>query len=235
MFSKNIELSGKYILTGKIALKTGLHIGGTSETLRIGGADNPVIRDKNGNTFIPGSSLKGKIRSLLEISGYSNERYEKEKDGKPCGCGTCQICKIFGSHNSKNIVEPNRIIVRDSYIIGNTFESTEVKPENTINRIKGAAEHPRFIERITEGTEFDFEIVFNNYGNDKELLKLFLKGMALLEDDYLGGSGTRGYGKVKFEGMSLEYRPKEYYEGNKDKALKMVGTTNELSEVISNL
>jgi len=216
-----MELKGKFFINGKIDVKTGLHIGGSKETLEIGGLDSPVIRTKKDKIYIPGSSLKGKIRSLLE------RKDKKSEDGNPCSCGECEICKIFGPHKSENIKEPVRIIVRDSY----AKDETEKKYENIIDRVKGTA-NPREIERVPEGTEFDFEIIFNVYKKeDIELINKFVEGMELLEDDYLGGSGSRGYGKIKFEDIILKYRAKEYYEDtSKEKLMKDIKDINTLKK-----
>jgi len=260
---KEITLKGKLIITGKIETKTGLHIGGTAETLKIGGSDNPVIKDKNGRVFIPGSSLKGKIRSLLEknegkakvkikfykivkkdnkekreiecrLDELTDDRLKLEGDEKgyeisamPCDCGECHICKIFGPHNSKNIKEPVRIIVRDSYLVKKIdgeykiidkkedkdeyYEHLEIKPENVIDRVKGTAQHPRFIERVVAGSKFKFEIILDIYSDDdeKKLLEKLISGIKLLENDYLGGSGSRGYGKVEFKEIKItKFDPK---------------------------
>ncbi|AIJ06329.1 CRISPR-associated protein, Csm3 [Methanocaldococcus bathoardescens] len=219
---ENLTLKGKVILEGVIELKTGMHIGGTKETLKIGGTDNPVIRDAFGNILIPGSSLKGKIRALLE---KKDGKYVKDKGGYlPCNCGNidCEICLLFGPHDSQNIKEPVRIMVRDAYLQlkdeKKPHDYLEIKPENIIDRIKGTAQHPRFIERVVAGSEFKFEVVFNIYKeSDINLIKKFIEGMKLLEDDYLGGSGSRGYGKIKFKNLKLICKPKEYYEGNAEK------------------
>ncbi len=218
---EEITLKGKVIINGIIKLESGIHIGGVKETLKIGGTDNPVIKDKNDNIFIPGSSLKGKIRSLLEKKD-GKISYDKRGNALPCNCGKCEICKIFGPHDSKNIQEPVRIIVRDAYLELNgkkPYEYLEIKPENTIDRIKGTTVKGgiRNIERVVAGSKFKFEVVFNIYKDgDKELIKKFVEGMKLLEDDYLGGSGSRGYGKIKFEDMELIYKPKKYYEGDEN-------------------
>ena len=239
---KEITLKGKLIITGKIETKTGLHIGGTAETLKIGGSDNPVIKDKNGRVFIPGSSLKGKIRSLLEVSGYANISYEKNKPGKPCNCGKCDVCLIFGPHDSKAIVEPSRVIVRDGYIIIKNMyelhEKLETKAENTIDRVSGTTIKGgiRNTERVVAGSEFDYEVIFNIYDStrDKDLIKKFIEGMKLLEDDYLGGSGSRGYGKIKFKELKAVYKPKEYYEGTTDKK-ELISKTDSLNELINSI
>ncbi|ABR56658.1 type III-A CRISPR-associated RAMP protein Csm3 [Methanococcus aeolicus] len=230
-----ITLNGKLILKGKIITETGLHIGGIAETLKIGGSDNPVIRDKNGRVFIPGSSLKGKIRSLLEVK---DGKYKLNKgEAQPCNCGDCPICMLFGPHKSENIKEPARAIVRDAYLNKEkpVHEYLEIKPENVIDRVKGTAQHPRFIERVVAGSEFDYEVVFNIYdeNRDKELIKKFIEGIKLLEDDYLGGSGSRGYGKIKFEKLTAIYRPKGYYEGIKNEIeLATEKDDNNLDELI---
>lgn len=191
-----MKLIKKIILTGQIEVITGLHIGGSSTTMNIGETDLNVIKSpKNGQPIIPGSSLKGKLRSLLaKIEGYQSVDEDKEP-----------IITIFGS-SKQDIV--TRLIVRDSYLTNseklrewemeNTY--TEVKWENTINRTKGAAEHPRQLERVPQGAMFSYEMVLDEYDDDvnKGYLEVIKKAMKLLEDDYLGGSGTRGYGKIKF-------------------------------------
>jgi CRISPR-associated protein Csm3 len=238
---KDITLKGKLIIKGKIKTETGLHIGGTAETLKIGGSDNPVIRDKNGRVFIPGSSLKGKIRSLLEVSGYATVKYTANKPGKPCNCGHCDVCLIFGPHDSKAISEPPRIIVRDGYIVAENmseiYEKLETKAENTIDRVKGTTTKGgiRNTERVVAGSEFDYEVIFNIYkSNDKELIKKFIEGMKLLEDDYLGGSGSRGYGKIKFKDLEVSYKPREYYEGCEDKIVEKP-KTDDLNKLEKNI
>jgi len=220
-----MELKSKFFINGKIEVKTGLHIGGSKETLEIGGLDNPVIRTKDGKVYIPGSSLKGKIRSLLE-------QKEGKSSSSPCECGTCDICKIFGPHKSEKITEPVRIIVRDAYAEGEKNIQTERKIENIIDRVRGTAVSPREIERVPAGTKFDFEIIFNVYKEDDiKLINKFVEGMKLLEDDYLGGSGSRGYGKIEFKEINYIYKQKEYYEGNSDKKYKNDKNIDDLSKL----
>jgi CRISPR-associated protein Csm3 len=239
-----MSFQGKVVITGKIGVVTGLHIGGNKSALDIGGVDNAFIRTKKGRVFIPGSSLRGKIRSLLE---KAEDVFEA--NGEPSG-SVNDVTKIFGIHKAKNNeeikpIKPVTLIVRDAYLSDrlnegenekkNEREFLEIKTENTINRITGKASKsgPREIERVSEGAEFLFEMIFNlNYdeSENEKLLKQLFKGMKLLEDDYLGGSGTRGYGKVKFIDLKLELRSKDYYEGKADP--KPQGPFKEIDELI---
>lgn len=202
-------------IRGKIYLKTGLHIGGGTEGIEIGGIDNPVIKDpKTGYPYIPGSSLKGKIRSLLELHA---DRYDKQKGG-PCNCGDCKICKTFGNTNKDSKVGITRAIFRDAFLDDESIEllkqrnilATEAKMENTIDRIKGRALNPRQSERVIAGLSFNFEIavrIFKEDGDGKEITDLLQEGLKLLEKDALGGSGSRGYGKIQFKDLYLDDKP----------------------------
>jgi CRISPR-associated protein Csm3 len=254
-----MKLIGKIIIKSKIETLTGLHIGGLKETLKIGGLDNPVIRDAQGRVFIPGSSLKGKIRCLLERAGYpdktrqnNKENSSKEKNETPCSCGTCIICKLFGTHQSKNIEEIRRLIFRDAYLVGDdgriieSWEAREkyleVKPENVIDRITGTAKSPRFIERVVAGVKFDSEIILDVYDEDLEnenglekMLNTIITGLKLLEDDYLGGSGSRGYGKVKFKGFKIIVKKIESDEYKEKAVLENISSIKNLSEKIEDI
>lgn len=212
-------------LEGKITLKSGLHIGSGNMEMHIGGTDSPVIKHPHTlEPYIPGSSLKGKVRSLLEMESglviYSNgdvvsSRTLQHSDvaGNPeLKAKGEAILKIFGSSGSDREDDtgfgPTRVSFADSHLTpewrekakNNRWLLTEEKSENIINRIKGTAEHPRFIERVPEGAEFAFRLTFKVlHENDKELFdKVLMKGLKLLEMDALGGSGSRGYGRIKF-------------------------------------
>lgn len=215
---------GKLFIEGEITLVTGLHIGGSKETGEIGGLDNPVIKTVKGVPYIPGSSLKGKIRCLLERKHLNLE------NGDPCGCGkeNCVICNLFGSHSAGNKTL-TRLIVRDSFLDEEHFrkefgeilegEYTEEKTENIIDRIKGIALYPRTMERVPAGAKFKFSSIISFYENDniKELTTRFIEGLRLLEDDYLGGSGTRGYGQIKFENLNFYVKNVNSYIGDNKK------------------
>lgn len=188
-----------------IEVLTGLHIGGSSDNVEIGGIDNPVIKLLNGQPYIPGSSLKGKIRSLLE-----------QKEGAKNVGDNAEINKLFGSAtgNKSNEAKPSKVIFRDFYLTDDSINKlknstylpmpyTENKYENVINRVTGKAEHPRQTERVPARVEFKGEIILNiwddNTEQEQEFTKMLEEGISLLENDYLGGSGSRGYGQVKFK------------------------------------
>ncbi len=208
------KLVKKIRINTTLSLITGLHIGGSGDNVEIGGIDNPVIKigTKDNQPYIPGSSLKGKMRCLLEqIAGSS-------KVG-----GDTEINNLFGYSQSN---QPSKIIVRDAMLTEDSVAMlnaaeldmpyTEGKWENVINRVNGTAEHPRQTERIPAGVSFDVEFVINVWDDDKEdvLMKLLEKGINALENDYLGGSGSRGYGQIKFG----ELKKVELSESNNWKA-----------------
>ncbi|MBN2717700.1 MAG: type III-A CRISPR-associated RAMP protein Csm3 [Deltaproteobacteria bacterium] len=206
-------------IKGSIRLKTGLHIGAGDTEMHIGGTDNPVV--KNPHTlepYIPGSSLKGKIRSLLELkSGLM-----AKTDGAPLSPDRLKgisgteaqegenILYLFGTSGSQksddkfgfaraSFSDCNLNMNSRETCLANQLPLTEIKSENSINRIKGTAENPRFTERVVSGLQFDFSISLKVVEGDPDLQTTLLQGMKLLELDALGGSGSRGYGKVEFE------------------------------------
>lgn len=195
----------KLMISGNIEVLTGMHIGGGNEFSAIGAIDSPVIKDPlSMRPIIPGSSLKGKIRTLLARSMNSNPNAKHSDDDT-------KIKRLFGSQE-----EISRLIFRDlklsnaDELIGmGAVSPTEVKFENTINRISGEA-MPRQIERSISGSIYPLEIVYQVSVNDsdyKELLEdisTLCNGMCLLQYDYLGGHGTRGYGKIKFSGLNIK-------------------------------
>lgn len=203
-----------FTLNGQIELLSGLHIGGGDDTMKIGGIDNPVIKDINSDKpYIPASSIKGKMRSLLEwhigVVGIG--------DGKPFGShlltnaifksedkkrDPINLIKLFGDSNSKTdgTYGITRINVSDCKLIDEGLKTSEAKYENVIDRKKGTAEHPRQIERVPAGVKFEYNFRLKIFDNDDEkaLKEMVKKGLELIENDYLGGSGSRGYGRVSF-------------------------------------
>lgn len=191
--------------TGILEVVTGIRIGDSKESVEIGGVDAPVVRRKDNNQpYLPGSSIKGKMRCLLELVHGENADSKSRQTGS-------FICKLFGAADNDNAYgNQSRIIVRDAYLTEDSAKKlenspftdmpfTEIKAENSINRIKGTAEAPRFFERVPAGAEFALEFIINIFQGDDEakLIQTFENGIKLLENDYLGGSGSRGYGQVK--------------------------------------
>lgn len=220
--------SGKYVIKADLKCLTGLHIGGTDEGFEIGGLDNPVIKDPiTGYPYIPGSSLKGKLRSLLEWAEKADSIIRKDRSGilvgVPCDCGGCDVCIIFGCSASIKEKEPTRLAVRDSFPKPATIEEwkalfsenifTEIKTENAIDRLTSSA-NPRTMERVPAGSVFEVEMTYDLYKKDdkKRMQKLF-EAMALLEDSFLGGGGSRGSGKVAFKDIEILFRSVDYYRG----------------------
>jgi CRISPR-associated protein Csm3 len=224
-----MKLTSIQKLTGTLELVSGLHIGSGNTEMHIGGTDNPVIKNpKTQEPYIPGSSIKGKIRSLLEwelgVVGLT--------DGDPLGfkhIGKLQggeqkaakdLLKLFGgapeggNHNNDLVKEigPTRLAFWDCSLErswvdemnGRNLLLTETKMENMIDRIRGVAEHPRNTERVPAGARFDFNLTIRIHDDDKELMNTVWKGLKLLELTGLGGSGSRGYGKLKFTRLELE-------------------------------
>ncbi len=212
-------------ITGELELLTGLHIGAGNDNIEIGGMDNPVVRDPLTNEpYIPGSSIKGKMRMLLEL--YLGLIH---KDGEPLNYKTVasinddalkevkeegfNLLKLFGVSGSESEEAKELGLTRLSfYDLKLTDESrkdlvekvgalmTEEKTEVRINRISGTGEHPRHTERVPAGARFNFRLIVKLLEGDNEerMLEMLKKGLRLLELDSLGGSGSRGYGKVKF-------------------------------------
>lgn len=222
-------------LEGTITLKSGLHIGSGNMEMHIGGTDSPVIKHPHTlEPYIPGSSLKGKVRSLIEMESglmiytdgdvVSSSILNKEdiKNDEKLKSRCEDILKIFGSSGADKEDEtgfgPTRVAFADCYLDDNWKKTakenrwmlTEEKSENVINRIKGTAEHPRFIERVPEGTRFKFLLTFKilQDGDGRLFEEVLLKGLKLLEMDTLGGNGSRGYGRIEFAFSDLAMNEK---------------------------
>lgn len=206
---KNV-LRGKVIIQGDLVIKTGMHIGGGSDYAPIGSVDSPFVRDAlTQEPIIPGSSLKGKIRTLL--ARYRSKKYILNSITEDDEI----IKRLFGSTSPQII---SRLQFQDLFVTEESkllFESIEtdtymgeVKFENTINRVTSVA-MPRQIERVPAGTKFVFQLVYTVIDETEieEDLKTLRTGIKLLELDYLGGHGTRGYGRVTIENMKVTSFP----------------------------
>ena len=232
----NRPIQSKIFIRGELITLTGLHIGGNSVGMAIGGADAVVVRNPLTNEpYVPGSSLRGKMRSLLErVRGQEGANHNSEggfsvgQNGALAGKdASTWLGKLFGVA-AEDAKEPTRLIVRDAPLTHVSSEAlkkapntdmpmTEVKTEVWIDRITSAA-NPRQIERIPAGAEFRFELVLTLLQDDdkKHFLNLVFEGLRLVEADALGGKGTRGYGRVKFRVDELVERTAEDYRKGQD-------------------
>ncbi len=229
-------------IEGFMYLKSGLRIGGNKDTMQIGGIDSPVVKNPITNMpYIPGSSVKGKTRFLLEafynlidenkrgsIPGIRDFNPAKNPDWTEN-----KIAKMFGhlEHKPDAPTLPTRVIFRDSNIVGVMPAGVELKEENinrdidsliadmasnfseakvevSIDRLSGTVGRsgPRTLERVPAGTVFDFSVSLRVFeeGEDTEFLTILKKGLQLVQNDALGGSGSRGYGRVDFFGLKQD-------------------------------
>jgi CRISPR-associated protein Csm3 len=225
-----IKLNKKILIKGEIEAMSGLLIGGSNTAMGIGGPDKMVIRNPiNNQPYVPGSTLKGKMRSLLEISyGYIKDVKMGNVKYGPSDNPDYITTVLFGSASGDDKQRPSRIIFRDGRLLnGDEFGDktdlpyTESKTEVVIDRITSAA-MPRTFERVPAGARFELDIVLNIFEGDKnseeELLELTLKGLQMLQDDYIGGSGSRGSGRVKFRVDSITERAVAYYHSGDTQA-----------------
>lgn len=197
---------GKIQIKGTIEVVTGMHIGGSTQFSAIGAVDSPVIRDPlSGNPMIPGSSLKGKVRTLLSRK-LCMGKITKTADDDPE-----EIIRIFGGSKKIGDKIPQSRFLFSDMVLCNWDElrragapgRTEIKFENTINRLSAVA-NPRQIERVIKGAKFKLDIVYDvcELSQVEEDFRLLVDGFRILEYDYLGGHGSRGYGKVSFSDLS---------------------------------
>jgi len=232
---------GKLVLEGEILCQTGLHIGAGKGSLEIGGADNPVVKDAFGIPYIPGSPIRGRLRSLLEQAlglaipselvylskrkGQEVRIHQSERpDDEVCilfGRTPGRIERVSGESAEAAVSTPARLTVYDAPLLLDSItpqmrenlddELTEVKSENAVDRITSQA-NPRTLERVPAGARFRVRMVLDVLcGEDKPLIARVAEALRLLEDDALGGGGSRGSGRVAFTTISLAWRSKDYY------------------------
>ena len=236
-----LKLVGKLIFSSDLHCETGLHIGAGKGSLEIGGADNPVVKDAFGLPYIPGSSLRGKLRSLLEnalgLTSPSELVYLSKRKGQEVRIHQSdrpddEICLLFGRNPGRvervegealesKAASPARLTVYDAPLDPGSVtaqmrenlddEITEVKSENAIDRITSQA-NPRTLERVPAGARFRVRMVLDVLcDEDKALAPRLLEGLRLLEDDALGGGGSRGSGRVRFSNVKLTWRNRGFY------------------------
>ncbi|MFK7905015.1 MAG: type III-A CRISPR-associated RAMP protein Csm3 [Chitinophagales bacterium] len=229
----NYKLLKKIIIKGIIRTETGLHIGGTNSSMSIGGVDNAVIRNPLTNEpYIPGSSLKGKMRSLLELTyGTIGDTKMGAIENGPTEDPDAVAATLFGvipkrdkekDNNGRSRQRPSRILVRDAKLVQSSIDHnktelpyTEMKTEVVIDRITSKA-MPRQLERVPAGAEFHLNLVVNIFEGDKveevALLKHVFHALQLVQDDYIGGHGSRGSGQVVFEVTEVLEKTANYYK-----------------------
>lgn len=241
------QLKKKILIKGEVIAESGIMIGGSTSAFEIGGTDKQVIRNPfNKMPYIPGSSLKGKMRSLLELSHGTISN-----DGRgygPTHDPNAIAAQLFGhikhrKDNNNNSQQASRIIVRDGELNNSDLFNdtellyTEVKAENSIDRITSAA-NPRFFERVPKGARFHLNIIINVFSQDENgdnFLEYVFDALKLVQDDYLGGSGSRGNGQVRFEIHKVIERTADYYINNAtEKVLPLDTIPNELQKHATN-
>jgi len=229
--ANSVNLYGRIFITGNIRAETGLHIGGSQSGLEIGGVDNVVIRDPlTDRPYIPGSSLRGKMRSLWEKKNGAPQNWPIGQGVRIHICerleqyARCPVCQIYGVPGQLEASSPTRLVVRDVFMSEESAKAlesvaqtdlpyTEVKWEAAIDRVTSAAT-PRQMERVPAGVVFSgFEMVFSvyDYPGDLQRFPDVLESMQLLEDDYLGGQGSRGSGKITFQNVLVWARSRADY------------------------
>lgn len=244
-----IKFQGKLVIEADLTCETGLHIGAGKGSLEIGGADNPVVKDAFGRPYVPGSSLRGKLRSLLEQAAglnpatmvYLSRRRGQEVRIHQTDKPNDEICLLFGRNPQRServagdtqdggVATPARLSVFDAPLDPDSItaqmrenlddELTEVKSENAVDRITSQGS-PRTLERVPAGARFKVRLVLDILcDEDKDLVAKVAEGLRMLEDDSLGGGGSRGNGRVKFSSVKASWRGKSYYsEGGDEKAL----------------
>src|SRR6476659_4040246 len=259
-----LKFVGKLILDGDLHCETGLHIGAGKGTLEIGGADNPVVKDAFGRPYIPGSSLRGRLRALLEQSGglvvpselvYLSRRKGQEVRIHQRDRPDDEICLLFGRNPGRmerwqgesldtSQATPARLAVFDAPLDPESItaqmrenlddELTEVKSENAIDRITGQA-NPRTLERVPAGARFRTRLVMDVLcEEDAPLFQRVLEGLRLLEDDSLGGGGSRGSGRVSFANLRLVWRGRKYYaSGAAEKEIAAGATVGAIQSAVT--
>jgi len=258
--STKLGLIGKLLLDGEMICETGLHIGAGKGSLDLGGADNPVVKDAFGRPYVPGSSLRGRLRSLLEqaagLVGPEDLVYLSRRRGQEVRIHQSddpgdEICLLFGRNPGRMervsgdalepaAATPARLTVYDAPLELDSItaqmrenlddELTEVKSENAIDRVT-AQSNARTLERVPAGARFRVRMVLDILcPEDRELVAKLLEGLRLLEDDALGGGGSRGSGRVRFGNWKASWRSRGYYTGaaGEEVLVEKAGTTVDL-------
>lgn len=247
-----LKFQGKLILEADLVCETGLHIGAGKGSLEIGGADNPVVKDAFGRPYVPGSSLRGRLRSLIEhASGiqpsemvYLSKRKGQEVRIHQSDRPDDEICILFGRNPNRmermsgdalegSLATPARLAVYDAPLDPDSITSqmrenlddelTEVKSESAVDRITSQA-NPRTLERVPAGARFKARLVLDVLcDQDKDLAAAVAGGLRMMEDDSLGGGGSRGNGRIRLAAIRAAWRGKSYYSEGAPEAELLTG------------
>lgn len=218
MFEK---LENRTVLKGTIEAVTPLHIGSGKPEIELGEVDMPIIKDTNDQPYIPGSSLKGKTRAEAERILRKQNIYVCTPPDVRNMCGSkksnpeefCLCCKIFGTAGAVSVASKTRF--RDAYPV-NKVETLLERTGTAIDRKTGTVSKSALysIEAVPAGTVFSFEVVAENMTDEE--LKVLLAALKSVEHSALGGSSSRGFGKVKINIDSVVERSAKYYLGEED-------------------
>ena len=220
-----------HTITATLTLVSGARIGGSDDVLQIGGTDLTCIKDPaSGKPYIPGSSLKGKVRSSLEKSDGSAEGMNPSKRGP--------VARVFGPHfDSKHQEGPTRVRFHDAQLQSDSQFTLELKTESVNNRQTGTAMHPRTLERVAPGAKFNLRVDFDVYDMDVEkgreftytdldrkqhkgreaILQIINDGLDLLCQSGIGSGTSRGYGQIEITDDKLSVpkrRPRLKFDDN---------------------
>ena len=249
----DINLYGRIMITAQVEAVTGLHIGGSSVGLEIGGLDKAVIRNPLTNRpYIPGSSLRGKMRSQTEkVLGLKQNNKIGQVTIHTCKTpaeyganGGCPVCHVFGVPGEVDATGPTLLVVRDVPLTDESAKAleqarpdlpyAELKTEVAIDRVTSAAT-PRTLERVPAGAMFGpAELVFSIYDQaDYARLRYVVEALQLVEDDYLGGAGSRGSGKVKFTHIKVTARARAAY--SREETFRQFDSVRELTQAFDDL
>jgi CRISPR-associated protein Csm3 len=245
--SSEILLRGVLEIEIVMECLTGLRIGAGPEAMEIGGVENVVIRDPLTRLpYVPGSSLKGAMRARYELFSKRPINHEVVRGPQKirmhmCEDPDCEICKVFGRTPEKlesreagqtqdNMIYTTRLKVDDAHPTEGTIErweafspeGVEVKYENVLDRLTSRA-NPRPVERVPKGSEFKVTMSYKIFDHrDVENVDVIFQSLKLVEDDYLGGYGSRGYGRVRFKNITMRLKRREYYENCDDQNKVMI-------------
>ena len=211
--NSQVQLLGHVTISGEIEAVTGLHIGGTADAIDKGGIAHPVIKNPVTNEpYIPGSSLRGRMRSLLEkkggkplsemASGIWMEIYKNDSDVDKAR--SSEVCRVFGNAHTGL---PSVLLVRDALYTEDTklkyIESnlpiTEAKIEIAVDRITAhALPRARFTFSMVYRVQRDENRPDAIKNVQKDLENIFSALEEIEIHDGLGGNTARGHGQVKF-------------------------------------